>query len=112
MVSVLYGEKRRRRPGKHALLIAAIAGAVLAPCASEADDALAEVVVSARKRAENAHDVPISLSEISGEELQRRGLVRAQDILRSFPNVGTDILSPRQASVAIRGLGRNPANEA
>src|SRR5262245_50641527 len=77
-----------------------------------ADDSLEEVVVSARKRSENAQDVPISLSEICGAELQQRGLARVQDILRAFPNVGTDILSPRQTSVAIRGIGRNPANEA
>jgi iron complex outermembrane receptor protein len=77
-----------------------------------ADEGLDEVVVSARKRTEKAHDVPISLSEISGDELQARGLVRVQDILRQMPNVSTDILSARQASLAIRGLGRNPANDA
>jgi len=77
-----------------------------------AGDGLEEVVVSARKRSEKAQDVPISLSQISGAELQRGGLVRVQDILRRVPNVSTDILSPRQASVAIRGLGRNPANDA
>jgi len=79
---------------------------------AHAEDVLDEVVVSARKRTEKAHDVPISLSEISGAELRARGLVRVQDILRQMPNVSTDILSARQASLAIRGLGRNPANDA
>src|SRR5262245_54318836 len=92
-------------------LFIAILSALLAPPAG-AGDVLDEVVVSARKRSENAQDVPISLSEISGDELRRGGLVRVQDILRRVPNVSTDILSPRQASVAIRGLGRNPANDA
>lgn len=91
------------------LLVAALAAMGVAQAA---DDALEEVVVSARKRAEKAQDVPISLSEISGAELRRRGLVRVNDIVRSMPNVSTDILSPRQASLAIRGLGRNPANDA
>lgn len=86
--------------------------ASLVASATHAGEGLDEVVVSARKRSENAQNVPISLSQISGAELQRDGLVRVQDILRRVPNVSTDILSARQASVAIRGLGRNPANDA
>ena len=77
-----------------------------------ADESLDEVVVSARKRTERAQDVPISLSEVSADELRWRGVIRVQDIVRRMPNVSTDILSPRQASLAIRGLGRNPANDA
>src|SRR5215471_11322223 len=92
------------------LLAAMLAGLPALP--AHAGEGLDEIVVSARKRSENAQDVPISLSQISGAELQRDGLVRVQDILRRVPNVSTDILSPRQASVAIRGLGRNPANDA
>jgi len=92
------------------LLIAAISSLVAVPSAAE--EALEEVVVSARKRSENAQDVPISLSEISGDELRDRGLVRVQDIVRTMPNVSTDVLQPRNASLAIRGIGRNPANDA
>jgi iron complex outermembrane recepter protein len=91
------------------LLVAAVS---ILSAQAVAQETLDEVVVSARKRAENAQDVPISLSRISGAELQRRGLVRVQDIVRTMPNVSTDILSPRQASLSIRGLGRNPANDA
>src|SRR3982750_731991 len=91
------------------IMIAAIGSLVSVPVIAE--ETLGEVVVSARKRSENAQDVPISLSEISGDELRERGLARVQDIVRTMPNVSTDILSPRQASVAIRGIGRNPAND-
>ena len=83
-----------------------------AAVAGAAEETLDEVVVSARKRAEIAQDVPISLSEISGVELRDRGMTRVQDIVRTMPNISTDILSSRQASIAIRGLGRNPANDA
>jgi len=93
-----------------ALLLAAMAS--LVPVPGSAEEGLEEVVVSARKRSENAQDVPISLSEISGDELQERGLVRVQEILRTMPNVSTDILQPRNASVSIRGIGRNPASDA
>jgi iron complex outermembrane receptor protein len=85
---------------------------MLLPGMGRADDKLEEVVVSARKRAENLQDVPISVSEVSGVELQDRAVVRVQDILSNMPNVSTDIQTPRQASLSIRGLGRNPANDA
>jgi iron complex outermembrane recepter protein len=90
--------------------IAVFSALVATPGAAE--EALEEVVVSARKRSENAQDVPISLSQISGDELRDRGLVRVQEILRTMPNVSTDILQPRNASLSIRGIGRNPANDA
>ena len=93
-------------------LMLAASAAASADSDHSANDGLEEVVVSARKRAENAQDVPISLSEISGAELQLRGMVRVQDILRAMPNVATDVQTPRQVSLSIRGLGRNPGNDA
>lgn len=74
-------------------------------------DTLDEVVVSARKRAENAQDVPISVSVRNGEELAGDNSFRMQDVLRSMPNVATEIQQPRQTSIVIRGLGKNPAND-
>jgi len=74
-------------------------------------DALDEVVVSARKRAENAQDVPISMSVRSGETLADDNTFRMQEILRSMPNVSTEIQQPRQTSIVIRGLGKSPAND-
>jgi iron complex outermembrane receptor protein len=76
-----------------------------------AQDLLDEVIVSARKRDENAQVVPISLSVRPGGELEARNEVRIQDILRVVPNVSTDITQPRTASIAIRGLGRSPPND-
>ena len=103
----------QERPGRHGAgwLIAATCAALWSTSVAASEESLEEVVVSARKRVEKAQDVPISLSEISGDELQRRGQVRVQDILRQMPNLSTDIVTPRQASVAIRGIGRNPAND-
>ena len=72
---------------------------------------LDEVVVSARKRIERAQDVPISMSIRSGDSLAQRNTFRVQEILRSVPNVSTEIQQPRQTSIVIRGLGKNPAND-
>ncbi len=74
-------------------------------------DTLDEVVVSARKRTENAQDVPISMSVRDGQTLADDNTFRMQEILRSMPNVSTEIQQPRQTSIVIRGLGKNPAND-
>jgi len=79
--------------------------------AAQTSPALDEVVVSARKRDEKAQEVPISMSVRDGEALADANAARIQEILRSMPNVATDIAQPRQASIVIRGLGKNPAND-
>ena len=89
--------------------VVALTGA--ASTVAQAPDALDEVVVSARKRAENAQDVPISMSVRSGEQMADDNTFRLQEILRSMPNVSTEIQQPRQTSIVIRGLGKNPAND-
>jgi iron complex outermembrane receptor protein len=66
--------------------------------------------VSARS-IERAQDVPISMSVRTGDTLEKRNTFRVQEILRTMPNVSTEVQQPRQASIAIRGLGKNPANE-
>jgi outer membrane receptor protein involved in Fe transport len=89
-------------------------GAAIFACTAHAQsssDALDEVVVSARKRTEKAQDVPISMSVRSGETLADDNTFRMQEILRSMPNVSTEIQQPRQTSIVIRGLGKNPAND-
>ena len=48
---------------------------------------LEEVVVTAQKRAQNAQDVGISLSAVSGADLQTMGAVAATDITHSIPAV-------------------------
>ncbi|HET9445301.1 MAG TPA: TonB-dependent receptor, partial [Steroidobacteraceae bacterium] len=72
---------------------------------------IAEVLVTARRREERAHEVPLSLAVRLGEGLERVGSLRLQEIAPTVPNLSTEVLNPRQASVAIRGLGRNPAND-
>jgi len=67
--------------------------------------------VTARKRVERAQDVPISMSVSTGEAMENRNTFRVQEILRTMPNVATEVLQPRQASIAIRGIGKTPAND-
>jgi iron complex outermembrane recepter protein len=88
-----------------------IALTLACPVAAENEEALDEVLVTARKRNERAQDVPISMSVRNGKELADDNTFRMQEILRTMPNVSTEIQQPRQASIVIRGLGKNPAND-
>src|ERR1700760_2812121 len=70
--------------------------------------ALQEVVVTAQKRAQNAQDVGISISAISGTDLQEIGAVEATDITRSMPAVVmTQPNGPSSFSLSIRGVTQN-----
>jgi iron complex outermembrane receptor protein len=66
--------------------------------------ALPTVVVTASRRAENLQKTPIPVSVISGEQLERQGILQAQDLNKAAP--GLD-LSPNGAStqVYLRGIG-------
>jgi iron complex outermembrane receptor protein len=69
------------------------------------------VVVTARKREEDSQTVPIALSVRLGKEFEQRETERLQDIVPWMPNVSADIPHARAASIAIRGLGKNPASD-
>ena len=86
-----------------------VVGAVLAGNAIAADESgLAEIVVTAQKRAQNAQDVGISLSAISGSDLQTLGAAIATDITRSIPAVVmTQPNGPSSFSLSIRGVTQN-----
>src|SRR5215470_10756255 len=94
------------------LALACVLTAFTAP-AGAADEStssggLEEVVVTAQKRAQNAQDVGISISAISGADLQTFGAVAATDITRSIPAVVmTQPNGPSSFSLSIRGVTQN-----
>ncbi len=61
------------------------------------------VVVTARRRAENSQDVPISLQAISGETLERKGTIDLQSLIAQTPGLNSTGGNPRNFSVLIRG---------
>jgi iron complex outermembrane receptor protein len=78
---------------------------------SDGHAGLDEVVVSARRRAENAQDVPIPITALSGEALDQSGVYRIEDLNSRLPSLNAQFANPRQTSIAVRGLGNNPAND-
>jgi iron complex outermembrane recepter protein len=72
---------------------------------------LEDVVVTARRRAENAQDVPIPITAITGNSLEESGQYRLEDLNERLPSLNAQFANPRQTSIAVRGLGNNPAND-
>jgi iron complex outermembrane receptor protein len=82
------------------------------PQAAPSDAApVKRVVVTARRREEAEQDVPIPMTVVSGDTLAALGTYRIEDIGDLLPSVNVAMLNPRQNSIAIRGLGNNPAND-
>jgi iron complex outermembrane recepter protein len=71
---------------------------------------LEEIIVTATKRAESIQDVPLSIAAVTAEEIDRRGLVSAEDYLRGIPGVNqaTDFMGQ---SIIIRGIETNPISQ-
>jgi outer membrane receptor protein involved in Fe transport len=65
---------------------------------------LEEVVVTAQKRVESLHDVPLSLSVVTNADIQLRGLTQFGDYLNSIPGVYFQDGGPGDSIVHIRGL--------
>jgi iron complex outermembrane receptor protein len=73
---------------------------------------LEQVLVTARRRTENAQDVPIPIAAVGGAELEGAGQFRLEELNQRLPSTNVQFNNPRQTSIAVRGLGNNPANDA
>ena len=109
-----------RYSGARTALALGVAAAALtaAPCAAIAQDAqdAAEatsadgnvIVVTARRRAENLQDVPISISAFSAERLEQQGALDLTDISQLTPNTTLENSRGTNSTLTafIRGVGQ------
>jgi iron complex outermembrane receptor protein len=72
---------------------------------------LDNVVVTSRNREELAQDVPVPVSVVSGQTLERDNVVGIAGLTQKVPNLGLFGSNPRQTSISIRGIGKNAAND-
>lgn len=70
---------------------------------------LEEILVTAEKRSERVQDIPISVTAISGAELQAQGISSATDAAREIPGVAVQTSGPGQTQFTIRGLSSSGA---
>ena len=75
------------------------------PAAPAAPDDDTLIVVTARHRAEPSQAVPISLSVLSGEHIDRTGAFNIDRVQQSTPTLQFYSQNPRNTSLNIRGLG-------
>jgi iron complex outermembrane recepter protein len=79
-------------------------GTVAAQTAVGSNDQITEIVVTAQKREQRVQDIPISVSAISGDEIERSGARDFHDLLLSIPGVSYSGAEPGQSKYAIRGV--------
>ncbi|MGZ5926917.1 MAG: TonB-dependent receptor plug domain-containing protein, partial [Rhizomicrobium sp.] len=73
-----------------------------------ADGGVETVIVTARHRAENLEDIPVSVQAISGDTLERKGTIDLQSLIAQTPGLNSTGGNPRNFSVLIRGIGYAP----
>ena len=66
---------------------------------------LGDIVVTARRRDERAQDVPIALTVVNEELLDRTGAYNVGQITQLAPSVQLLTSNPRNTAITIRGLG-------
>ncbi len=76
-----------------------------APAAESQRRTIEEVVVTATKRSESLRDIPASIANFQGDDLERLGKMDQADFLRETPGVTINNASPGVARISIRGVG-------
>jgi iron complex outermembrane receptor protein len=74
------------------------------PAATPADDS-ADVVVTARRRSETLLNVPVAITAISGDTLERRGINSVREVASQSPGLNITTDGAGRAFVSIRGVG-------
>ena len=85
--------------------LSAHAGQAPAAPSAEAGDAAGPIVVTARRRAEDAQAVPVSLSVVDGALLDRSYTVNTSQLSQLVPALNYSSANPRNTAFTIRGLG-------
>ena len=91
-----------------------VASALAASAVAQADQAAAtenqsgvaglqEIVVTAQKRAEKLHDVPMGVTAITTDELQKQQLVSLDDLQAKVPGLSLTEIEPGTTRVTLRG---------
>jgi iron complex outermembrane recepter protein len=74
-----------------------------------AEGGLGEIIVQARKVSENLQDVPVAVTVLTGEDLEKKSIVRFQDVAAFTPGLymrsGSN--SPAGITVSLRGQFQN-----
>ncbi|MDB5363946.1 MAG: TonB-dependent receptor [Rhodospirillales bacterium] len=95
-----------------AICFALNAQAQTAQVADKSSAGSEEIVVTAQKRASTVQATPISISAVSGEELQDRGITNFTTLAGATPGVSMKTEGPGQTEIEMRGMTSSGGNSA
>lgn len=91
--------------GCAAMALISIGGTALAQSADEQGVGVAEIIVTAQKRAERLSDVPMSIATATGDELRSRGITDTSDLGKLVPGFNATLTGTGMPVYFIRGVG-------
>lgn len=103
----------RRFALRSTALTAAYLGVMTMLCSGQAiaQAQVETVTVTAEKRSENIQNVPLSVSAISGDALEKKNIVKMTDLAVQVPNLKiTESNNVRDSSITIRNIGSSGTN--
>jgi iron complex outermembrane receptor protein len=93
------------------ILFAAFASAQTASNSDNAES-LGEIVVTAQKRVSTVQDTPISITAVSGADIQDRGITDLSTLAAATPGVSLKSNGPGQTELEMRGMTSSGGNSA
>ena len=106
-------------PFRAAVAVSALSGALglVATLEVNADSAVAgspleEIVVTASKRTSTVQDTPISITAVTGNDLQARGTASLASLAQGTPGVSLKSEGPSQTEIEMRGMTSSGGNSA
>jgi len=98
----------KRSKVSEAVFVALSASAI--SVSAHAQSTIEEVVVTATKRAESLQDVPIAVTAITGDDLEKLGITNFSDYVMQLPGVTAGGSGPGQNTIYIRGVASTTPN--
>ena len=84
---------------------AAVDAATAAAPTDEQAEADQTIVVTARKREETLQDVPVAVTAVTGELIEKRGLTQVKDVAALTPSLNVNSDGVGRVFLAVRGVG-------
>lgn len=98
----------KRSKVSEAVFVALSASAI--SVSAHAQATIEEVVVTATKRAESLQDVPIAVTALTGDDLEKLGITNFSDYVMQLPGVTAGGSGPGQNTIYIRGVASTTPN--
>lgn len=86
--------------------------AVSPPDSYQSQLVLEEVIVTARRRAEELQDTPVAISAFSAEDLKVQGIANTRDLQLSVPGLNFAEMAAKAPAIFIRGVGQKESTVA